>query len=130
MPKPLQTHMLLHAQQAEFKAWAGGERATNCGCTPHVHATERQSSAKGGPKRLLIMMSNTGGGHRASAEAIRDAFQEKYGDDYQVRAAGATRKGCRRERGLCRTGGACRLPAAPAQLARMWQGRTGGVPGN
>lgn len=30
------------------------------------------------------MMSNTGGGHRASAEAIRDAFQEKHGDKYKV----------------------------------------------
>lgn len=30
------------------------------------------------------MMSNTGGGHRASAEAIKAAFQEKYGDEYEV----------------------------------------------
>ena len=35
-------------------------------------------------KRILIMMSNTGGGHRASAEAIKAAFQEKYGDSYEV----------------------------------------------
>ena len=33
---------------------------------------------------MLIMMSNTGGGHRASAEAIRDAFKEKHGEEYQV----------------------------------------------
>lgn len=50
-----------------------------------VGAAERESSAQGGPKRLLIMMSNTGGGHRASAEAIRDAFKEKHGEEYQVR---------------------------------------------
>lgn len=36
------------------------------------------------PKRVLILMSDTGGGHRASAEAIRDAFNEEFGDDYQV----------------------------------------------
>jgi len=36
------------------------------------------------PKRVLILMSDTGGGHRASAEAIRDAFNEQFGDDYQV----------------------------------------------
>lgn len=36
------------------------------------------------PKRVLILMSDTGGGHRASAEAIRSAFNEEYGDDYQV----------------------------------------------
>lgn len=36
------------------------------------------------PKRVLILMSDTGGGHRASAEAIRDAFNEEFGDDYQI----------------------------------------------
>jgi predicted Ser/Thr protein kinase len=35
-------------------------------------------------KRILIMMSNTGGGHKASAEAIKAAFLEKYRDDYEV----------------------------------------------
>ncbi|KAH6836274.1 monogalactosyl diacylglycerol synthase 1 [Perilla frutescens var. hirtella] len=36
------------------------------------------------PKKVLILMSDTGGGHRASAEAIKAAFAEEYGDDYQV----------------------------------------------
>ncbi|XP_024460267.1 probable monogalactosyldiacylglycerol synthase, chloroplastic isoform X2 [Populus trichocarpa] len=36
------------------------------------------------PKRVLILMSDTGGGHRASAEAIKAAFNEEFGDDYQV----------------------------------------------
>jgi 1,2-diacylglycerol 3-beta-galactosyltransferase len=31
------------------------------------------------PKRILFLMSDTGGGHRAAAEAIRDAILEKYG---------------------------------------------------
>ncbi|XP_068642384.1 probable monogalactosyldiacylglycerol synthase 3, chloroplastic [Aristolochia californica] len=35
-------------------------------------------------KNVLILMSDTGGGHRASAEAIRDAFRLEYGDEYQV----------------------------------------------
>ena len=35
-------------------------------------------------KNVLILMSDTGGGHRASAEAIRDAFQIEFGDEYRV----------------------------------------------
>ncbi|KAL9256639.1 Monogalactosyldiacylglycerol synthase, chloroplastic-like protein [Drosera capensis] len=37
-----------------------------------------------GPKRVLILMSDTGGGHRSSAEAIKAAFHEEFGDEYQV----------------------------------------------
>ena len=37
------------------------------------------------PKNVLILMSDTGGGHRASAEAIRDAFKLEFGDEYNVR---------------------------------------------
>ncbi|MCU0464808.1 MAG: glycosyltransferase [Anaerolineae bacterium] len=33
------------------------------------------------PKKVLFIMSDTGGGHRAAAEAIRDAMFEKYGAD-------------------------------------------------
>ncbi|MBK8029979.1 MAG: glycosyltransferase [Chloroflexi bacterium] len=35
------------------------------------------------PKRVLFIMSDTGGGHRAAAEAIRDALIAKYGDEVQ-----------------------------------------------
>lgn len=35
-------------------------------------------------KTVLILMSDTGGGHRASAESIRDAFQLQYGDQYRI----------------------------------------------
>lgn len=35
-------------------------------------------------KNVLILMSDTGGGHRASAESIRDAFQLEFGDEYNV----------------------------------------------
>jgi 1,2-diacylglycerol 3-beta-galactosyltransferase len=41
------------------------------------------------PKKVLILMSDTGGGHRASAEAIKSAFAQEYGDEYQVRLASA-----------------------------------------
>ena len=42
------------------------------------------AKAKSGPRRILIMYSNTGGGHKASAEAIKAAFAEKYGKMYKV----------------------------------------------
>ncbi|XP_042377588.1 probable monogalactosyldiacylglycerol synthase 3, chloroplastic [Zingiber officinale] len=35
-------------------------------------------------KNVLVLMSDTGGGHRASAEAIRDAFQLEFGFEYRV----------------------------------------------
>lgn len=34
--------------------------------------------------RILILMSNTGGGHRASAQALQSAFRERYGDVFTV----------------------------------------------
>lgn len=39
---------------------------------------------KDGRKTILIMMSNTGGGHKASAEALQQAFREEHGDKYKV----------------------------------------------
>ncbi len=35
-------------------------------------------------KRILILMSDTGGGHRAAAEAIRDALRLQHGDEAHV----------------------------------------------
>uniref|UniRef100_A0A1D1Y984 monogalactosyldiacylglycerol synthase n=1 Tax=Anthurium amnicola TaxID=1678845 RepID=A0A1D1Y984_9ARAE len=35
-------------------------------------------------RNVLVLMSDTGGGHRASAEAIRDAFRIEFGDEYRV----------------------------------------------
>lgn len=35
-------------------------------------------------KRILIMMSLTGGGHKASAEALKSAFKELYGNKYEI----------------------------------------------
>lgn len=36
------------------------------------------------PQRILILMSNTGGGHRASAEALKAGFIQMYGERLQV----------------------------------------------
>ncbi|KAK1630988.1 hypothetical protein QYE76_005303 [Lolium multiflorum] len=48
-------------------------------------AVEEEGVARAqAPKKVLILMSDTGGGHRASAEAIKSAFAQEYGDDYQV----------------------------------------------
>ena len=35
-------------------------------------------------KRILLLMSDTGGGHRAAAEAIRDAMKSRYGSDVHI----------------------------------------------
>ncbi len=35
-------------------------------------------------RKILILFSDTGGGHRAAAEAIRDAVKSRYGDCYEV----------------------------------------------
>ncbi|MCO5607831.1 hypothetical protein L7F22_062032 [Adiantum nelumboides] len=35
-------------------------------------------------KRVLILMTDTGGGHRASAEAIKATFELEFGDEYEV----------------------------------------------
>ena len=32
----------------------------------------------------MILMSDTGGGHRASAEALKAGFEQLYGSDYKV----------------------------------------------
>ncbi|CAL5225228.1 g8016 [Coccomyxa viridis] len=35
-------------------------------------------------KRVMVLMSDTGGGHRASAEALQAGFEQLYGNDFQV----------------------------------------------
>src|SRR5690606_10476459 len=35
-------------------------------------------------KRVLILMSKTGGGHLASAEALKAVFAQQYGEEVQV----------------------------------------------
>ncbi|CAD6219209.1 unnamed protein product [Miscanthus lutarioriparius] len=50
-----------------------------------VGEVEEEAAARAeAPKKVLILMSDTGGGHRASAEAIKAAFTQEFGDDYQL----------------------------------------------
>ncbi len=37
-----------------------------------------------GRKRIMLLMSDTGGGHRASAQAIIAGFQKLYGDKFEL----------------------------------------------
>lgn len=60
-----------------------GVREDGCGVVED-DALEKKDVAADNPKKVLILMSDTGGGHRASAEAIKAAFYEEYGDQYQV----------------------------------------------
>lgn len=38
----------------------------------------------GRPKKVLILMSDTGGGHRASAEALKATFELEFGEEFEV----------------------------------------------
>ncbi|CAN0484109.1 unnamed protein product, partial [Laminaria digitata] len=40
------------------------------------------------PKRILILMSDTGGGHRASSQALTAALEDIYGDQVGGRGWG------------------------------------------
>lgn len=68
----------------------GGAGSSNEAQTSHVENTDDDGGLElmeigaERTKNVLILMSDTGGGHRASAEAIRDAFQIEFGDEYRV----------------------------------------------
>lgn len=65
---------------------AGGGGGGGGGDVDGVGEVEEEAAARAeAPKKVLILMSDTGGGHRASAEAIKAAFTQEFGDDYQVR---------------------------------------------
>ncbi|CAN6195987.1 unnamed protein product [Urochloa humidicola] len=63
---------------------AGGGGGGGGGDVDAVGEVEEAAARAEAPKKVLILMSDTGGGHRASAEAIKAAFIQEYGDDYQV----------------------------------------------
>jgi 1,2-diacylglycerol 3-beta-galactosyltransferase len=54
-------------------------------------AIHQLEDAPGMQKKILILMSDTGGGHRASAEAIAEATAHLYGDEISVRIVDAWR---------------------------------------
>lgn len=61
-----------------------GHRRCSDGCMDEDGTMELVQIGAERTKNVLILMSDTGGGHRASAEAIRDAFQSEFGDEYRV----------------------------------------------
>lgn len=69
-------------------AGAGGDDNINGlrdnGCALSDNGVASNHAVAGSSKKVLILMSDTGGGHRASAEAIKAAFNQEYGDEYQV----------------------------------------------
>ncbi|KAJ3679156.1 hypothetical protein LUZ60_017167 [Juncus effusus] len=68
-----------HSRRCGF--YAGGKGlAAALGGPP----AEEEAAGREWRKNVLILMSDTGGGHRASAEAIKDAFRLQYGDEYRV----------------------------------------------
>ena len=50
-------------------------------CAPLSAEKARTDSER---KRIMVLMSDTGGGHRASAEALKAGFDTLYGDKYKV----------------------------------------------
>lgn len=61
----------------------GASAAAACPLWP-LRGGARPSRRSSGLTRVLILMSDTGGGHRASAEALRAGFQQLYGDKYKI----------------------------------------------
>ncbi|KAK7321548.1 hypothetical protein VNO77_32308 [Canavalia gladiata] len=61
-----------------------GGRGDGCGVAVENERLPLSDAEGEKQKKVLILMSDTGGGHRASAEAIKAAFYEEFGDHYQV----------------------------------------------
>ncbi len=55
---------------------------------PDCLSTGQFGALPGPKKRIMILMSDTGGGHRASADAIKAGFHILYGDKFEVRHLG------------------------------------------
>ena len=82
-------------QVAVLSGWLRGrdrERESNVPAS-RMQPSEVSGGAAGeavppdNPKRVLILMADTGGGHRASAQALKDGFQQTFGSAYKVRLA-------------------------------------------
>uniref|UniRef100_A0A7N1A426 monogalactosyldiacylglycerol synthase n=1 Tax=Kalanchoe fedtschenkoi TaxID=63787 RepID=A0A7N1A426_KALFE len=63
---------------------SGKKRGLDLGLEDGDLTTELVQLGAQRTKNVLILMSDTGGGHRASAEAIRDAFRLEFGDEYSI----------------------------------------------
>lgn len=78
-------------ERAGFYGFGGGSSQKRLKCEIHeekyYEEEDNMEMVQLGAERtknVLILMSDTGGGHRASAEAIRDAFHLQFGDEYRV----------------------------------------------
>lgn len=60
----------------------GGNHAALCGILPACFMRPIRKFFNPDQKKVLVLMSNTGGGHKASAEAIEAGFKQLYGDKY------------------------------------------------
>ena len=47
-------------------------------------STAQAQTPSTGKKKVLFLMSDTGGGHRASAQALRDTFERLYASEFEV----------------------------------------------
>jgi hypothetical protein len=77
------------------------------------------------------MMSNTGGGHKASAEALQQAFREEFGTKYKVGGEGLgarTSVGRRGRGGYHWRAGRARVGPAACARARLGRARSRGHP--
>lgn len=60
----------------------GGGGAARAAQVWSFHRARGGGAAGGSKTRVLVLMSDTGGGHRASAQAIKAGFEQLYGDQY------------------------------------------------
>ncbi|PAN34367.1 hypothetical protein PAHAL_6G087700 [Panicum hallii] len=80
-----QLYQPLHCALYDGSARGGGQSVHGLAAALSVDAGDVvRVSTEVAAKNVLILMSDTGGGHRASAEALRDAFRIEFGDAYQV----------------------------------------------
>jgi len=80
-----------------FRAAATALRASATG----VDVAPTDTAATSRPKRILIIMSDTGGGHRASSQALSDALDNLYGDQVCATYRCTTRRWCGSSTCLC-----------------------------
>eukprot|EP00873_Tetraselmis_striata_P002907 jgi/Tetstr1/423171/TSEL_013939.t1 len=67
-----------------FIGSGGTGQATRLWPLGSITASVGKKKGKGAPIKVLIMMSDTGGGHRASAQALKAGFEQLYGKKYTV----------------------------------------------
>lgn len=73
------------AAATELRASAAGTGAGDDVAAPTEDtAAKNKRGASDRPKRILILMSDTGGGHRASSQALSAALENLYGDQVYI----------------------------------------------